>query len=517
MTDTALESCAPRAPLTFAGWVPTITGQLSFSLIGLGTNSGDCVTANVETHEGEATKAPKRHVMVYQERGASDLPFPFAKLIRPWVQTHFIMVGSSAPAARPRLDLPTQNNRYQLLHDEIGVLRGKVYVVPGDQPADVDSFIGKLSIRINEIERSTPRGTICGGYDLKEEFELVPSAAREAGVALADCDFELYRSGELRLKFDPNAPAYAGARDDAAEEGSGAPDAFIDGLSKQVYYFIKDVSHRHFHHDAKSDNILPAFQVLPGNDDGWRRDSLWSLSRAVLEHRRRNLLREHKRALGILAYAESFQAHLACVRRAADGGFEPSEAGMSFDFSHSRASLGSTIDELAFRKANDLSLFGIGIATALATVGLWIAIVQIADSTCKASSGCQAPSPPGWVAGLISGAITHPAYAFLAVMTVTVIWAVQTQRGIAQLPIVASLIQIMGGWAAALGASTSKYIRKRHPTFGDEAGAWVARISTTVFVCFAMFALAGIFSLHNAWPHLLTVNALVDCLLGLLS
>ncbi len=120
--------------------------------------------------------------MVYQERGASDLPFPFAKWVRPWVQTHFVMVGSSAPAARPRLDLPTQNGRYQLLHDEIGVLRGKVYVVPGDQAADVEGLVKKLSVRINDIEHSTPRGTICGGYDLAEEFDLVPSAAKEADI-----------------------------------------------------------------------------------------------------------------------------------------------------------------------------------------------------------------------------------------------------------------------------------------------------------------------------------------------
>ncbi len=512
---TATETTGSPTPETFAGWVPTITGQLSFSLIGLGTNSSDCLTANVETYAGAAAEIPTRHVLVYQERIAHDLPIPawLAPLARPWVKTHFILVGSSAAADRPRLDLRTENNRYRLLHDEIGVLKGKVYMVPSDQddPEAVRRFLDTIKKRIGEIERATPRGTICGDFDLANEFELVPKAAKAAGVVFADCDFELYRSGELRLHFDPTVDTYAEAHDDAGTPDNADPDGLISGLSKQAYYFIKDISHRHFHHDASSDNILPAFRVRPGDDDGWRRDSLWSLSRAVLEHRRRNALLDHKRALGILAYAESFQAHLACVRRAADGGFEPSDAGMSFDFSHTRASLSATIDELAFEKSFGLSVVGTVLATALAAVALWIGAVQIGGSLCG-SEACAAPTPPMWLGNLLVYLIEHPAFGLAIITTPLVIWAVKTQRGLAQLRVVTGAQHLLGGWAVALGASASRWLRKKHPTFGDNFGAAVAWVSTTVFVLGALFVAAGLFNLNPVWPGGWTIEAWINAL-----
>lgn len=513
MTMTAPDSSAAHPRNTFAGWVPTITGQLSFSLIGLGTNSSDCVTANVETYSGEAARAPTRHVLVYQERSARDLPIPLwlAKWVRRWVKTHFILIGSSSPANRPRLDLETENNRYQLLHDEIGVLRGRVYMVPDDQedPKAIKRFLQSIKNRIGEIERATPRGTICGGFDLATEFDLVPRAAEAAGVFFADCSFELYRSGELRLHFDPEAPAYAEAHDDAGDPDDADPEGLIGGLSKQAYYFIKDISHRHFHHDASSDNILPAFAVRDGDDDGWRRDSLWSLSRAVLEHRRRNALLDHKRALGILAYAESFQAHLACVRRAADGGFEPSEAGMSFDFSHTRASLGATIDELAFKKSFGLSVIGTVIATVLAAMALWMGAAQISTSFCGDDPACKPPVPPTWLSSTLGYIIQHPATGLAIVAVMLVVWVVKTQRGIAQFRLVTGFHHVVGGWVIALGASASRWLRKEHPTFGDNLGGVITWLSATAIVVGTLWAVSGIFSLNPFWPEGWTVDAWV--------
>ena len=509
----APDSSASPARNTFAGWVPTITGQLSFSLIGLGTNSSDCVTANVETDAGGAARAPTRHVLVYQERAARDLPMPLwlAKRVRRWVKTHFILIGSSSPSTRPRLDLETENNRYQLLHDEIGVLRGKAYMVPDDQgdPEAIKRFIQSIKSRIGEIERATPRGTICGGFDLATELDLVPKAAEAAGVIFADCTFELYRSGEIRLHFDPAALAYAEAQDDAGDPDSTAAEGLIGGLSKQAYYFIKDISHRHFHHDASSDNILPAFAVRDGDDDGWRRDSLWSLSRAVLEHRRRNALLDHKRALGILAYAESFQAHLACVRRAADGGFEPSEAGMSFDFSHTRASLGATIDELAFKKSFGLSVIGTVIATILAAMALWMGAAQISNSLCSKASACVPPVPPGWLSSTLGFIIQHPAVGLGIVTTLLVVWVVKTQRGIAQIRLVTGFQHVLGGWVIALGASASQRLRKKHPTFGDNLGGVIAWLSASAIVLGTLWVLGGLFSLNPFWPEAWTVDAWV--------
>lgn len=512
--------CGPSASRAFAGWVPTITGQLSFSLIGQGTNSADCVTANVETFDPPTARVPTRHVIVHQKRIARDLSVPgwLAKLVKPWVGVHFVLVGTSGAADRPRLDLPPKRGRYQILGDQIGVLRGKVYVAGHEEKNKnaLPNFARDITRRIVKIERSTPRGTICGDFDLKEELSLVPTVAKSVGVTLAECSFEIYRSGEIRLFFDETADVFSSAEDESTTDQSRAPQNLSEGLAKQIYYFIKDISHRHFHHDASSDNMLPAFEVLQGDDDSWRRDSLWSLSRAVLEHRRRNVLIGHKQALGILAYAESFQSHLARVRRLPNGGFEPSEAGMSFDFSHARASLEATIEELAFRKSFSSGIQSVVIATILGSVALWIGAVQIKDVVCSVDDAeCVAPVVPPAIAQLLRGSIEYPAVPFALTVVLALLWSASSNRGLQHIPLLRRLRRFIGGWGTALGASTSRMCRRWFPAVGDLVGAAVTWIVSLAAVLLMMRAAAGFFSLLP-FPNWLTLETWLAAILSLL-
>lgn len=524
---TSPESCAPAAARTFAGWVPTITGQLSFSLIGQGANALDYVAANVETLDAGASAVPVRHVFVVQRRVARDLPITngVAQLLKPWIGVHFILVGSSAPASRPRLDLPLKRGgQYQVLHDEIGVLRGKIYVLGHhDGPSGRKSthqFVQEVSKRVVAIESATPRGTICGDFDLREEFALVPDAAERAGVTLLECDFELYRSGEFRAHFDETSPVFQAAVDEASEDQVHAAKNLSEALAKQVYYFVKDISHRHYHHETSSDNILPAYEVRPGDDDSWRRQSLWALSRAVLEHRRRNVLVGHKRALGILAYAEAFQTQLACVRRISNGtGFEESEAGISFDFSHTRASLDATIDELSYAKSFWSSIQGVTIATVLGAAALWIGAVQIKSSACKiaAPNVCVEAAIPRWTSELIRQAIEHPALPFGALFASGLLWIAFSSRGLHNFGLLRDFRWLLGGWSAALGASTSRWLRKKHPSLGDTAGAIVAWVSSLATILGVVVTVAGFFSLLPILPEWLTLDGWLRGLLWVLN
>ncbi len=107
------------------------------------------------------------------------------------------------------------------------------------------------------------------------------------------------------------------------------------------------------HHDAKSDQITPLTEIgALGADDGeehWRRDTVWSLSRALDALARKGTLQDLREALGILAYADAFQQTLMRYRRRHDdpGQFEPNSVTYRYDFTHIRESLKVQVDQVA--------------------------------------------------------------------------------------------------------------------------------------------------------------------------
>jgi len=490
--------------------VPTITGQLSFSLIGHTVQARHFVKANVETLKGADHV---RHVLVHQKRVAQDLPFAstLAGFIRPWIQLDFILIGRSEPADRPQLDGELlEDGRFTSSLDEIGALRGQVYVVP--QPEErvdrqaVDRFLKRLAQRISAIDGSTPRGTICGDYDLDDELALVPALAEQEGVVLLGAAFELYRSGEFRLQIDEASSGICDAIDDANASSATAAGDLCDALAKQMFYFVKDISHRHYHHDSSSDNIVPAYEVVDDDDDAWRRHTLWALSRAVLEHRRRNVLIGHKRALGILAYAEAFQSYLGGVKRLpSGGGFIPSRAGLSFDFSHTRASLQATIDELAFAKSFWSAVQGVAIGSVLALGALWISAVQILGQTCGGRTNCEDPVIPIFMSQLIRASIEMPALPFGALLAAGLWWVVASGRGIYHFRLGRRLSRFIGGWSAAVGASFSRWWRRGHPADGDVVGSWLALACAFLLISFILYVTVGFFSLAPLLPKWATL------------
>ncbi|WP_332654074.1 hypothetical protein [Brevundimonas sp.] len=478
----------PNDEPAYAGWIPTITGQLSFSLIGLGGAAPDCVTANVEFQDAQVGH-PRRRVAVIQRRVTKDLPLTFQPI--PYffrsIAAEFILLGDTHPATRPVIHEGEAAPR----HDEIGVLSGEILVLPHhkDQPSVERSFVRKLRERIATIGDATPRAVIGGEDALAQELNALQDAAARGGLTLAHFRFELYRTGEFRLQQVETIMV--------EPDGDLEQEEFDAILASQVYYFVKDIAHRHYHHRRSSDNLLPLTPLRGDDDVSWRRETLWSLARAVLEMRRSGKLPGHKSALGVLAYAEAFQGLLARVERRADQAepFKVTHEIACYDFTHTRQSLEATIAEKGFLHSHWTSIHGLLIATGLAAAALWLAAVQVREQACRPDMGC--PVVPNIMKAGIEIMIEMPHILAAGLVVLAAIYLEASRRSLMAVTPLRVWGEFLGSWIDALGATISRWARRRHPTWGDQIGATLALAYFFFFVPAGLYSLGGLLHL---WP-----------------
>lgn len=438
---------------TYAGWVPNITGQLSFSLIGLRGGSGGCVTANDEIVAD--ANPPHRIVLLSQKRVTRDIPLPF-RLFFPAREKQYILVSETAATRRPTL----VDGKVEACPDELGMLTGKVFIVPYHHDETERRFARQTTAAVRRIIVSAAlRGADM--IALRDEVFQALGRGRQSGVTILEAAFELYRTGELRVTI--------GASERPA-------------LARQVYYFIKDASHRHYHHRRSSDNILPLCPTTPEDDETWRRNTLWALTRTVLEARRRDKLEGYKSAIGVLAYAEAFQGLLGKVRRkkGRNLSFLPLVHAAPYDFAHTRASLEAKIGEHEYRASSQSTFMGLWLSTVLATAALWISAVQIRGDICEALGQAEKTCTvalPVWLARWTAGLISHPIYAYGVLAMVGL--AYLGRRYLSFAPI-AGAFGGVEAWSQALGATVSRQVARRFPQIGDKIGAWFAAATLTL-------------------------------------
>ena len=473
----------PRRPSpTYAGWVPTIAGQLSFSLIGMNGTAPTAVSANIE-YTCPRAGHPRRHVAVIQKRVTKDWPFTFWPIPYFWpaIAAHFLMVGETAPAARPEL----VGTRIGSRRDEIGVLHGTIYIMAHHERLSKakDKCVADIRQLIARAGDAAPRAVIAGHSSLLSDIELAIQDGRDEGLTILEGEFELFRTGEFRLHIQP-PPAAAVL---------GNLDTFCDLLARNVYYFTKDVSHRHYHHRARGDNMLPLVRTTPEDDEHWRRETLWSLMRAVLEMRRRNRLPGHQSAMGVLAYAEAFQGLLARVKRARNGSRHiPTTNTAFYDFGHTRMSLTATIEQHTFFASQWMHVQAVVIAVALAVPALWAALLQV-------SSEVGDPAPPIWAAAIVVWCIEKPHLLFGLVFAAGTAYAEFSRQSLMIIPPLAAYQHFLGGWIDAVGVSFSKITRACFPAAGDVLGARISAFLGLVLIAGLITAIGVVTHLWD-WP-----------------
>jgi hypothetical protein len=473
----------PTVGLSYAGWVPTITGQLSFSLIGLGGAAPGCVTANVEFQDIRAGH-PRRRVAVIKRRVTRDLPvtfFPIPDIFRS-IAAEFVLLGETRSAARPII----RDGKITERDDEIGVLTGDILVVPyhPKQRGAEKSLVNKIRRHIAAIGDSAPRAVVGTDADLKMEMGEWKAEAALKDLKLVCARFELYRTGEFRLKIVDSLPVVGTNEEDQS--------AFDSIIASQIYYFVKDIAHRHYHHRPASDNLLPLTAITADDDLGWRRETLWSLARAVLEMRRSGRLPGHKSALGVLAYAEAFQGLLAKTHRTSKSAptFELTDEIACYDFTHTRQSLDATIAEKSFIHSQWSGIQTFLVGTCLAFAALWLAFAQVRDLGCQSETDC--PQIPAPMTVLIAWALEQPHIMAAALLILGAIYVEVFRRSLMVVTPLRAWGEFIGDWFDAIGATISRVARQSNPVWGDQIGATIAWIYSLLFVLTGLHSLGAL-------------------------
>lgn len=256
--------------MRFDGWVPTVTGHLSFTAIGGSSFPSKCVSAR-----NNATAC------VSQNRDLLDVVLPYSEstLVGRFVREYFanLVIGVSGQFCFATcLDRCSGGQEFS----------GKCYMVP-------------LKGNRRNIWRN--RRCIGGMSDYDDNFPEYRKRFEDEISRLSICtsDIRISRTGHVIIEIS-EMPILEGARD--------LDRALIAKLAaNQIFYFLKDISHVHQHHDPKQDAIT---EVTPFHSDDpyrWVEKTQNALYREIIKYKRFKNEKSLFRASGVLSYAKSFE------------------------------------------------------------------------------------------------------------------------------------------------------------------------------------------------------------------
>lgn len=116
------------------------------------------------------------------------------------------------------------------------------------------------------------------------------------------CAFTLLRNGDIKLEHNANAPRWSNAP--KVSEGQDQ-EVFNHIVASQLFFFAKDICHRHQHHNPKTDTIVD-LHPYSGSQLAWRSQTLFGLYKKIIQLKRVKTIRGLMLSTGILAYARAF-------------------------------------------------------------------------------------------------------------------------------------------------------------------------------------------------------------------
>lgn len=315
---------------------------------------------------------PTRVVTMRQKRRINDYPLPgwLAERLIPGIVTNWIVTSETSA-----VDLPVlcADGTFTKERDRQGMLRGRIFYMPlQESAAEIQLQEASLQSIENILEDCRSRSVEqkpTAEQALQDLNGLVEQCV-EASGHFVKLELALFRTGECRIWYE--------------ELPRNMRDRELDLIAHQAYYFIKDAVHVHSYHDPSSDQITPLTldEPQPQEDDyshevAWRRETLWSLSREVERLNRDKRITNQRRSLGIIAYAEAFQASLMGHERdpKSPGGFRKTSVVHDYDFTHLKDSIRAEIDVNATEIAQRSQLWVAAIATAISLVALFSSLI----------------------------------------------------------------------------------------------------------------------------------------------
>jgi len=263
----------------YIGWVPTVGGRLSFSIIGYSTHPTFAEVVNIADDS-------RRKIVCLQQRSLLDSAIPFFKkilifLFCGWRGTFYFL-----------LDAESSNN----LSDSNQSLTGKIYLFPEQQGHFY--FFNRTHENISLLRNSI--------MALGRAYNNSPALGV---ISLYDSEKKIFLQKSSRCRF--HSAKFSLDRDGVVEIHYHNADPELEHIiCAQLFFFLKDISHKHQHHHPKTDTIVDIYNK---NNSRWQDETLRSLYKKVLDFKRRRDELVCSSALGVLSYIKSFR-HI-CEKR----------------------------------------------------------------------------------------------------------------------------------------------------------------------------------------------------------
>ncbi len=270
----------------YAGWLPTVSGSLSFRHIGEAEHPTPSIYANV-------TATGSRLILAYQRRPVSDVLFgPILHYFLDISGSFWFVVQAKGSG------LPGNANE----------LEGKIFIYKSSEDwREKSEPIVRPSIkRMNDLRLA--EDTLAAAAESGVRYQEAKTVLQD--TADIELDFQLHRNGEAYFSQptfkDPDLE-YA-SKDLAKNLGQD----FGKWIADQGYFFLRDIGHHHQHHRANEDTIL-ILQDRKVGEIEWRQNIIYSLYYQIIRAKRSDHGYSTIQAIGILGYCRSFK--LICARQ----------------------------------------------------------------------------------------------------------------------------------------------------------------------------------------------------------
>ncbi len=249
---------------SFLAWVPTITGNLSFATIG-------------------SAKIPNKVFGV--SRDFNGVRFVALSQKRRTTDAQFNKIGNALNLLRER----EGQSVYTLLGKK-GESEGRTTfsgVCINLIPEQYEHFKNSLNLLLENN---------LSAQSFEDTFNNISTEILDRMINFKGCaaKFELDRDGKIEIEIL------------ICNQGEA------EDVASQMFFFIRDMCHNHQHHTPTSDTII---DVVPKSDgeDAWRRETLYSLNRWIIQRKRTKSILAYMDAKGVLAYARAF-TELHCLK-----------------------------------------------------------------------------------------------------------------------------------------------------------------------------------------------------------
>ncbi len=262
----------------FKAWVPTVSGKLSFRIIGETSHPERCVSSNILV-------GSHRYIVCYQRRNLSDKVIPgfFGRYLSG--DFRFVFVARVKQDYRS-INLPLYGHVFMI--QDLGAWRETI------RPT-----VRRAQAQMMEYQQNLVEQEFLEQRVIHSILETLDALYERSVVSV---NVILQRTGELALnKILSRKREFVELSSDLKIYANVS---VVDLIAAQLYYFVRDIVHTHQHHAKRTDTIITAYRTT--NDIDWRKAVLFSLYNHIVARKRSNNIIDNENALGILAYASTF-------------------------------------------------------------------------------------------------------------------------------------------------------------------------------------------------------------------